>query len=280
MPPIWLAKARSFDDKYLAHPRTLWSRTVIRGVEGRCAPAARGSTRAGCSLLSCCPPQLLPATAPATPCSAAASTNARKWRKNRWGTTRSSSDPSPRSVEKSMPPWHRESQQEKMMIDDKVLEHFLQIWMGSPVFWEPFSGGNLGAETGTAWTVPQIGCIWTEPGQAESSGAFQQSQAMWVTNDTRRDTITETETSLVAQCEIPPPIAQYPFEIVSQRGVSHPFALFYIWYRASIAEIPLLRGGYRTSTSHALQGGNAQKRGRGYRTQVAMLRHQKPHSAQ
>ena len=33
--------------------------------------------------------------------------------------------------------------------------------------------------------------------------------------------------NLVAQCEIPPPIAQYPFEIVSQRGVSHPFALFH-----------------------------------------------------
>ena len=32
-------------------------------------------------------------------------------------------------------------------------------------------------------------------------------------------------TCLAAQCEIPPPIAQYPFEIVSQRGVSHPFAL-------------------------------------------------------
>ena len=28
-------------------------------------------------------------------------------------------------------------------------------------------------------------------------------------------------------------------------------------------------GGYRTSTSHALQGGNAQKRGRGYSTQLA-----------
>ena len=32
--------------------------------------------------------------------------------------------------------------------------------------------------------------------------------------------------SLAAQCEIPPHIAQYPSEIVSQRGVSHPFALF------------------------------------------------------
>ena len=31
---------------------------------------------------------------------------------------------------------------------------------------------------------------------------------------------------VAAQCEIPPHIAQYPFEIVSQRGVSHPFALF------------------------------------------------------
>ena len=31
---------------------------------------------------------------------------------------------------------------------------------------------------------------------------------------------------LAGQCEIPPHIAQYPVEIVSQRGVSHPFALF------------------------------------------------------
>ena len=31
---------------------------------------------------------------------------------------------------------------------------------------------------------------------------------------------------LAAQCGIPPHSAQYPFEIVSQRGVSHPFALF------------------------------------------------------
>ena len=30
---------------------------------------------------------------------------------------------------------------------------------------------------------------------------------------------------LAAQCEIPPHIAQYPFEIVSQRGVLRPFAL-------------------------------------------------------
>ena len=67
-------------------------------------------------------------------------------------------------------------------------------------------------------------------------------------------------TRLAAQCGIPPHIAQYPFEIVWQRGVSHAFCLVFIGYRASTAEIPLLWGGYRTSTSHALQGGNAQKR--------------------
>ena len=49
--------------------------------------------------------------------------------------------------------------------------------------------------------------------------------------------------SLAAHCEIPPHIAQYPFEIVSQRGVSHPFALFSQGIAGSIAEIPLLRGG-------------------------------------
>ena len=38
--------------------------------------------------------------------------------------------------------------------------------------------------------------------------------------------ITFTFGGLAAQCEIPPHIAQYPFEIVSQRGVSHVFALF------------------------------------------------------
>ena len=32
--------------------------------------------------------------------------------------------------------------------------------------------------------------------------------------------------NLAAQCEIPLHFSQYPFEIVSQRGVSHPFALF------------------------------------------------------
>ena len=36
----------------------------------------------------------------------------------------------------------------------------------------------------------------------------------------------QIRSGLAAQCEIPPHIAQYLFEIVSQRGVSHPFALF------------------------------------------------------
>ena len=73
-----------------------------------------------------------------------------------------------------------------------------------------------------------------------------------------------------------PHIAQYPFEIVSQRygGYRHPFALFSLGYRASIAEIPLLRGVIAPPLRMLSQGGNAQKRGRGYRTQLAMSRHQ------
>ena len=57
-------------------------------------------------------------------------------------------------------------------------------------------------------------------------------------------------------------------------------ARVFIGHRASIAEIPLLRRGYRTSTLNALQGGETQKKGRGYPTQLAMLRHQKTHSVQ
>ena len=37
-----------------------------------------------------------------------------------------------------------------------------------------------------------------------------------------------------------PHIAQYLFEIVSQREVSHLFCLVFMWYCASIAEIPLV----------------------------------------
>ena len=69
-----------------------------------------------------------------------------------------------------------------------------------------------------------------------------------------------------------PRIAQYLVEIASQRGISQVFCLVFIGYRTSIAEIPLFWAGYRTSTSHALQGETLQKRGRGYGTQLAMLR--------
>ena len=80
--------------------------------------------------------------------------------------------------------------------------------------------------------------------------------------------------NLAAQCDIPPHIA-IPFRDSLAEGVSHPFALF-SWGIVQVSLRYPFSGGYRTSTSHALQGGNAQKRGRGYRTQVAMLRHQKP----
>ena len=71
--------------------------------------------------------------------------------------------------------------------------------------------------------------------------------------------------TLVAQCQIFPPFfAQCPFEIggIACVVLSHAFCLVFI----GIARVPLrypFVGGYRTSTSHALQGGNAQKRGRG-----------------
>ena len=45
---------------------------------------------------------------------------------------------------------------------------------------------------------------------------------------------------LAARCEMPAHIAQYPFDIVSQRGVSYAFCLVFIGYCGSIAEIPLL----------------------------------------
>ena len=57
------------------------------------------------------------------------------------------------------------------------------------------------------------------------------------------------------------PYRAIPFrDSIAEGGIAL-ICLFFIGYRAGIAEIPLLRGGYRTSTSHALQGGNAQKRG-------------------
>ena len=54
-----------------------------------------------------------------------------------------------------------------------------------------------------------------------------------------------------------------PFRDSIAEGGIAPICLVFTGYRASIAEIPLLGGEYRISTLHALQGGNAQKRGRG-----------------
>ena len=73
-----------------------------------------------------------------------------------------------------------------------------------------------------------------------------------------------------------PPYRAIPFRDSIADGGIAPICLVFIGYRASIAEIPLLHGWYRTSTSHALLWGNPQKRGRGYRTQLAMLRQQNP----
>ena len=67
---------------------------------------------------------------------------------------------------------------------------------------------------------------------------------------------------LAAQCEIPPRIAQYLFEIVSQNGVSHPFCLVFMWYRASIAEIRFCEGGIATPL-HMLSNGERSEKGSG-----------------
>ena len=58
--------------------------------------------------------------------------------------------------------------------------------------------------------------------------------------------------------DTPPPYRAISFRDSIAEGRIAPICLVLIGYRTSIAEIPLLRGGYRTSTSHALQGGNAQ----------------------
>ena len=79
---------------------------------------------------------------------------------------------------------------------------------------------------------------------------------------------------LAAQCEIPPYRA-IPFRDSIAEGGIAPICLVFIGYRASIAEIPLLGGG---GVSHLHF--DSQKRGRGYRTQLVILRHEKPHSAQ
>ena len=62
-----------------------------------------------------------------------------------------------------------------------------------------------------------------------------------------------------------PPYRAIPFrDSIAEGGVA-PIYLVFIGYRGGIAEIPFLRGGggYRTSTSHALQGGKRSEKGEG-----------------
>ena len=89
-----------------------------------------------------------------------------------------------------------------------------------------------------------------------------------------------TSMSLAAQCEIPPHIAQYPFEIVSQRGVSHPFASFLQGIAEVSLRYPFSGGGIAPPLCMLSKGETLRKGGGGYRTQLAMLRHPQPHSAQ
>ena len=60
-----------------------------------------------------------------------------------------------------------------------------------------------------------------------------------------------------------PHIAQYAFEIVSQRGVSHPFCLVGMWHHASIAEISLLGEGGIAPPLRMLSKGETLKKGGG-----------------
>ena len=77
-----------------------------------------------------------------------------------------------------------------------------------------------------------------------------------------------------------PPYRGIPFQdSIAERGIA-PICLVFMWYRASIAEIPLLWGGIAPPLRECSPRGKRSERGRGYRTQMAMLRHQKPHSAQ
>ena len=78
-----------------------------------------------------------------------------------------------------------------------------------------------------------------------------------------------------------PPYRATPFrDSIAEGGYRTLLPCFHSVSRNYRWDTPFWGGGYRTSTSHALKGGNAKKRGRGYRTQLALLRHQKPHSAQ
>ena len=68
-----------------------------------------------------------------------------------------------------------------------------------------------------------------------------------------------------------PPYRAIPFRDSIAEGGIAPICLVFLGYRASIAEIPLWRGGIAPPLCMLSKGGNAQKRGRGYRTLLAML---------
>ena len=65
--------------------------------------------------------------------------------------------------------------------------------------------------------------------------------------------------------DTPPPYRAISFLDTIAGGGYRTHLLVFIGYRASIAEIPLLRGGggYRASTSQALQGGKGSEKGEG-----------------
>ena len=67
-----------------------------------------------------------------------------------------------------------------------------------------------------------------------------------------------------------------PFRDSIAKGVSHPFCFVFMWYRASIAEIPFfLWGGGIAPPLRMLCKGERLRKGGGCRTQLVMLRNQK-----
>ena len=76
-----------------------------------------------------------------------------------------------------------------------------------------------------------------------------------------------------------PHIAQYLFEVVSQSGVSHPFALFSCGIAQVSLRYPFCGGGGSIAPPFRMLS-TGETLSKGYRTQLAMLRDHKPHSAQ
>ena len=96
--------------------------------------------------------------------------------------------------------------------------------------------------------------------------------------NTCRQTLTNANSNLAAPVRDTP----IPFrDSIAEGGIAPICLVFARGTRLSIAEIPPFEGGgERTSTLHALRGGHAQKRGRGYRTLIGHVETPKTHSAQ